>query len=164
MAMMAKNVSGNVIASEKLFVLFLAFAVWFGILGFVSDYMAFETWLDLIIIGLIVVVSWGLYLYVPRKFKIHLNGLIIFMVLIILLISVTSIAIQLFLIFFLVANVIYIVFYLGIYTACIDQAREEGISSEEYIKDFNIEAKQQDKPSKGHLLKGKQAAGGEANA
>lgn len=161
---MTKNVPGNVLTLTKLLLLLLAFIVWFIILGFVSDYLSFELWLDLIIIGLIVVICWGLNLYVPRKFKIHLNGIIIFMILTILLISVTNIAIQLFLIFFLVANVIYIVFYLGIYTACIDQAREEGISSEEYIKDFNIETKQQDKPSRGFLLKGKQTAGGESDA
>ncbi len=169
MAKMAKNVPGNIVDSNKLpgnvanstklLVLLVSFIIWFGALGLVSDYLPFETWLDLIITGLIIVVCVGLYLYVPRPFKIHLNGIIIFMVLTLLLISITNFAIQLFLIFFLVANVIYIVFYLGIYTACIDQAREEGISSDEYIKDFNIESKQQDKPQHGFLLKGKQAGG-----
>jgi hypothetical protein len=161
---MTKNVPGNVMNSTKLLVLLLSFIAWFGILGFVSDYLSFELWLDLIIVGLIIVMCAGLYLYVPRSFKIHLNGIIIFMVLTLLLISITNFAIQLFLVFFLVANVIYIVFYLGIYTACIDQTREEGISSDEYIKDFNIESKQQDKPQKGFLLKGKQAAGGSTDA
>ena len=160
MAMMTKNVPMNVMQSTKLLVLLLAFIVWFGILGFVSDYMSFELWLDLIIIGLIIVISVGLYLYVSPAFKIHLNGIIIFMILTLLLISITNITIQLFLVFFLVANIIYIVFYLGVYTACIDQAHEEGISSEEYIKDFTIESKQQDKPQRGFLLKGKQPAGG----
>ena len=161
---MTKNVPEKVITSTKLLILLLAFIAWFGILGFMSDYLSFELWLDLIIVGLIFVVSAGLYLYVPRRFKTHLNGIIIFTVLTLLLISITNIAIQLFLIFFLVANVIYIVFNLGIYTACIDQAREEGISSEEYIKDFNFETKQENKPQRGFLLKGKQTGGGKADA
>nr|MDO8110388.1 hypothetical protein [Candidatus Sigynarchaeota archaeon] len=144
--------------SNKLIALFFSFSALFLLLGIFSDYLYFEALMDFMIIGIIALVIAGLYLYVPNRFKIHLNGIITFMILTLLLISITNSTIQLFLMFFLAANMIYIVFYLGIYTACIDQTREEGIKSEEYIKDFNLSGKQEEKPERGFLLKTKQSA------
>jgi predicted neutral ceramidase superfamily lipid hydrolase len=136
-------------AANKLIVAFFVFAAWFFVLGIFSSSMTFTSLLDFMIVGIIALVMIGLSLYV---------------ILILLLITITNITIQLFLIFFIVANMIYIVFYLGVYTACIDQARDEGISSEEYIKDFNMQAKSQGKVERGFLLKGKHAAGGTTDA
>jgi hypothetical protein len=151
-------------AANKLIVVFFVFAAWFFVLGMFSSSMTFTSLLDFMIVGIIALVMIGLSLYVPKKFKIHFNGIMTFTILILLLITITNITIQLFLIFFIVANMVYIVFYLGVYTACIDQARDEGISSEEYIKDFNVQAKQQGKGERGFLLKGKHAAGGTTDA
>jgi hypothetical protein len=151
----------NPSTANKLIVLFFSAAAWFFALGIFTYIMTPETLLDLLIIGLIALVASALHVFVPKKFKIHMNGIITFVVLTLLLVTITNITIQIFLIFFVAANLVYIVFYLGIYTACIDQAREDGITNDDYIKDFNLHARQQDArgPARGFLLKASKSTG-----
>ncbi|MEX2714891.1 MAG: hypothetical protein Q6353_009900 [Candidatus Sigynarchaeum springense] len=115
--------------------------------------MTTEILIDLMIIGLIVLIILALHVFVPKRFKIHMNGIVTFVVLTLLLITITNTTVQIFLILFVAGNMVYIVFYLGIYTTCIDQAREEGITNEDYIKDFNIPMKKEDGHERGYLLK-----------
>jgi hypothetical protein len=152
--------TSNPSTANKLIAVFFLAAAWFFALGIFTYIMSPETLLDLMIIGLIALVASALHVFVPRKFKIHMNGILTFVILTLLLVTITNITIQIFLIFFVAANMVYIVFYLGIYTACIDQARDEGISNDDYIKDFNMQPRQQDSqaPARGFLLKASKAA------
>jgi hypothetical protein len=151
----------NPSTANKLIVVFFSAAAWFFALGIFTYIMTPEMLLDLMIIGLIALMASALHVFVPKKFKIHMNGILTFIILTLLLVTITNIMIQIFLIFFVAANMIYIVFYLGLYTACIDQAREEGISNDDYIKDFNLQARQQDSqaPARGFLLKASKGKG-----
>jgi hypothetical protein len=151
----------NPSTANKLIVVFFAAAAWFFALGIFTYSMAPETLLDLMIIGLIALMLSALHVFVPKKFKIHMNGIITFIILTLLLVTITNITIQIFLIFFVGANMVYIVFYLGIYTACIDQARDDGISNDDYIKDFNVQVRQKDAnaPARGFLLKSSKGKG-----
>jgi hypothetical protein len=153
--MVAMSGISNPSTANKLIVVFFSAAAWFFALGIFTYIMSPETLLDLMIVGLIALVASALHVFVPKKFKIHMNGIITFVILTLMLVTITNITIQIFLIFFVAANMVYIVFYLGIYTACIDQARDEGISNDDYIKDFNMQARQQDDrpPARGFLLK-----------
>ncbi len=147
--------------ANKLIVVFFSAAAWFFALGIFTYIMTPEMLIDLMIIGLIALVAAALHVFVPKRFKIHMNGIITFVVLTLLLITITNTMIQIFLIFFVVANMVYIVFYLGIYTACIDQAREDGISNDDYIKDFNLHARKDDTHAqeRGYLLKTSRSTG-----
>ncbi|MBN2151333.1 MAG: hypothetical protein JW839_07810 [Candidatus Lokiarchaeota archaeon] len=145
--------------ANKLIVVFFSAAAWFFALGIFTYAMTPEVLIDLMIIGLIALVLSALHVFVPRRFKIHVNGIITFVLLTLLLITITNVTIQIFLIFFVAANMIYIVFYLGVYTACIDQAREDGISNDDYIKDFNLQARKEDAHERGFLLKASKNAG-----
>lgn len=151
----------NPSTANKLIVVFFAAAAWFFALGIFTYMMSPEMLLDLMIVGLIALLTAALHVFVPKKFKIHMNGILTFVILMLLLVTITNIMIQIFLIFFLVANMVYIVFYVGIYTTCIDQAREEGITNDDYIKDFNLQTRQQDSlaPARGFLLKSSKSKG-----
>nr|MDO8088861.1 hypothetical protein [Candidatus Sigynarchaeum springense] len=139
--------------ANKLIVVFFSAAAWFFALGIFTYIMTTEILIDLMIIGLIALVLAALHVFVPKRFKIHMNGIVTFVLLTLLLITITNITIQIFLILFVVGNMVYIVFYLGVYTTCIDQAREDGITNDDYIKDFNMQAKREDVPERGFLLK-----------
>ena len=118
--------------------LFIFFSVYFFTLGILSNEFAAAFMQDLIVIGIITFLVSGLYIFIPRQFKTHLTGFLTLFIVTILMIIITNLMIQIFLLFFMIANIIYLIFYLGIYTSCIDQIKEQGITSEEYIKDFNF--------------------------
>lgn len=109
---------------------------------------------DLTIAGVLVFVFASISLYVPSRFKTHFAGLVIMTLFLILLIIPTEIIFQIFLVLFFAAYLVYFVFYQGIYTSCIDQVREDGITNEEYIRDINVVVKTADKDvTSGFLLK-----------
>jgi membrane-bound ClpP family serine protease len=114
---------------------------------------------DFTVAGVLVFIILAMYIYVPSRFRTHFSGLVIMTVFIILLMISTSSTIEIFLVLFFVADLVYFVFYLGIYTTCIDQVREDGITNEEYIHDINVIVKTADKEvNSGFLLKEKPAA------
>ena len=110
----------------------------FFVLGIISNSFNAVLLQDVIILGIIIFLVSGLYIFIPRQFKTHLTGFLTLFIVTILMIIITNLMIQIFLLFFMIANIIYLIFYLGIYTSCIDQIKEQGITSEEYIKDFNF--------------------------
>ena len=109
--------------------------------------------MDLITLGVLVLLSACLYLLTPRKYKTHASGIITMLVLMILLVISINIIVQMLVIMLVIANSIYFLFYLGIYTACIDQGRDEGITSEEYIKDFAFLTGKHGEEERGFLKK-----------
>lgn len=108
--------------------------------------------IDIAVLGIIVFFISGIRIFLPKMFRIHFNGLTMIMILIFSLIVITNIIIQLFIVLFLIASLVYFLFYLGIYTTCIDQARDQGIRSDDYIKDFTIKSRK-DKKERGFLAK-----------
>lgn len=124
--------------SNNIVGLFIFFSIYFFALGIISNEFDSILMQDFIIGGIIALLVSGLYIFIPRQFKIHLTGFVTIMIVTILMIVITNVVIQVFLLFFMIGNIVYLIFYLGIYTACIDQIKEQGITSEEYIQDFNF--------------------------
>ncbi|MFX0101701.1 MAG: hypothetical protein ACFFCS_19205 [Candidatus Hodarchaeota archaeon] len=123
---------------NNLIALFICFSIYFFTLGIISNTFDAVLLQDAVILGIITLLVSGLYIFIPRQFKTHLTGFLTILIVTILMIITTNVMIQIFLLFFMLANIIYLIFYHGIYTACIDQIKEQGITSEEYIKDFNF--------------------------
>lgn len=114
--------------------------------------------MDMVTIALVFLLCSSLYLSTPRKYTTHASGIISLLILLILLVSIMNIVLQLLLILLVIGNSIYFLFYLGIYTACIDQARDEGITSEEFIKDFTFRTGQHGEEERGFLKKARGGA------
>ncbi|NMC05333.1 MAG: hypothetical protein GYA24_08985, partial [Candidatus Lokiarchaeota archaeon] len=76
----------NPSTANKLIAVFFLAAAWFFALGLFTYSMEPETLLDLMIVGLIALLLSALHVFVPKRFKIHANGIITFIVLTILLI------------------------------------------------------------------------------
>jgi len=108
----------------------------------------------LITAGVFIVIILAIYTFIPSRFKTHFLGLVLMILFMILLIVSTNITIQIFLVLFFAADLVYFVFYLGIYAVCIDQVRDEGITNEEYIHDINVIIKTPNREvDQGFLLK-----------
>ncbi len=135
-------------------VLMLApFSAYFIVVGIFSNTLNIEFMFDLVVLGLIVMACSGMYMYTPSRFKVHANGLVIMVLLIVFIVAITNFVIQIFLVICLVGDLVYFVF-IGAYTACIDQRNEHGITSEVYIKDYDLHV-QQGEQDRGFLLKKK---------
>nr|MDO8117850.1 hypothetical protein [Candidatus Sigynarchaeota archaeon] len=133
--------------ARALVLLLVPFAAYFIVLGVFSNTLNIGLMFDLVVLGLVAMACSGMYLYIPARFKVHANGLVIMIFLIMFLIGITNVVIQIFLVICLVGDIVYFVF-IGAYTACIDQRNDHGITSEAYIKDFDM-----------HLAQGEQERG-----
>jgi len=122
---------------------------YFLFLGIFSSLIPRIPFMDLFMLGSFVMMAVVVYLYLTKGFKGYYFGLMFFIIFIFMLVIINDMMLQIIILFLLMANVIYLIFYLGIYTTCIDQISEEGISSEEYIPDFNIKYKVNGKPENG---------------
>lgn len=101
---------------------------------------------DLVILGAIVAILALIFIFLPRNFRSHFTGLVTIFFTVIGMLITTNAVLQVLLILLFVAEIVYLVFYLGIYTTCIDQVNELGIMSEEYIPPFNTRMVQESSP------------------
>ncbi|MHA1997892.1 MAG: hypothetical protein ACTSU9_07210 [Promethearchaeota archaeon] len=139
-------------SATRLTSLLFMFSLIFLSLGILADEVDFNLIYDIFIICVLsLVISIG-YIYVSKQFKAHYLGVVTMITILLALVINTNMILQIILIFFFIANIIYIIFYLGIYTACIDQANELGIISDEYIRDFNTTTSSGEENG-GYLLK-----------
>ncbi|MHA1791645.1 MAG: hypothetical protein ACTSVI_03305 [Promethearchaeota archaeon] len=124
--------------------MFFITSTWFIVLGSLSRTISISLANDLFIASISLLLIAGFYIVIKKPYRLYLSGILTLGLLLFALFIITNLFLQILIFFLLIGNVVYIVFYLGIYTACIDQVNEQGIMSEDYIPSFSIKMDDKD--------------------